>query len=334
MAKTKKKVIKIVLLVIAAVIVLTVVGTALSIPFSYGVQNIMIKVACNDKNPSAPSDYESVKANTVFLGENLDYGSLYGNDNMDIIAPKGVSEALPLVVYLHGGYYVGGDKKTKEPYCRVIAEKGYVVANVNYALAPEEKYPVQLRQANEAIAYLIANAEEYHIDSDKIFIGGDSAGGHLTGMLGAYYTNPDFTAKFDFAPSVEASCLKGLLLLCGFYNMDTVDDNYFFLLPSAMWMFTGTKKYMEYSRVDELSTVKNVTENYPAVFITCGDKDPFYSQNQEMTAKLKEKGVYTVAYLPESTDKKLKHEFQSDFTLAECATAMEKTLAFLAERSA
>ena len=54
-----------------------------------------------------------------------------------------------------------------------MASKGYVVANINYQLAPEGRYPTQMLQVNEAIGFLLSRAEEYRIDTMKIFIGGD-----------------------------------------------------------------------------------------------------------------------------------------------------------------
>lgn len=314
---------------IAAVLVIALVlGTTLS----YAIPSWGIRIACKPGKESVPEDYEQVLADTKVIA-NVDYGSAYENGFMDIYSRKNVTGYQPVVVYIHGGYYIGGDKSGSEPYCRVLAQKGFVVASINYALAPEAKYPTQARQVNEAIAFLVENAGLYHVDSEQIFIGGDSAGGHLSAQMGAFYTNIELASKMNIQPAVTADSIKGLLLLCGFYNTDTVRDCKFPFLPTAMWALTDVRKFENYSRIDELNVVKNADKNYPSSFIVCGDADPFYSQSEELAETLTAKGVDTVSYLPKSGENKLKHEFQKDFSLPECNEAMEMTIAFLTERS-
>lgn len=328
--KMKKPIYKRIWFDIIVVLILIIGGTALTMPFGYGVQKTIIRIVCRvSKNLPVPDNYDSVCDNTTLISD-LSYTSVYGNNQMDIISPATVSENLPLFVYIHGGYYVGGDKAGSVPYCRVIANEGYVVANINYIFAPEERYPSQLIQANEAIDFLIKNSETYHIDTDNIFIGGDSAGAHLSGMLGAFYTNTELQTKINITPSIGAEQLKGVVLLCGFYNMYNLHDSKFPLSNDAIWMLTGVKDYENYERIGELNTVGNVTVNYPATYLLCGSDDPFYGQNKEMKAKLEEYNIDMTAYLPVSSGYKLEHEFQREFGLAEADTAMELLKDFLA----
>lgn len=309
-----------------------VAATALTMPFTYQVQTVILRVACKPRNISVPKNYDTILSNTD-KKEEVSYNSIYPNGYMDIISPKDTTESLPLLVYLHGGYYVAGDKIGAEPYCRMVASEGYIVANVNYVLVPDKKYPAQAIQANEAISFLVENADLYNIDINNIFIGGDSAGAHLSGYLGAYYTNQELTSKLDITPAISPNQLKGVVLLCGFYDMLRVRETGFPFVNDAMWMLTGVKKYENYSRVKELNTIENVTENYPNTYLLCGDKDPFYPQNVEMKAKLEENNVNVTAYLPVSNKNKLKHEFQRDFDLDEAYAAMTMLLNFLEAHS-
>lgn len=330
--KIKKPFYKKVWIWIIGVIVLSIGITALTMPFSYGVQKAMIRVVCKPGNMSTPNNYDEVLAATEML-KDVSYNSKYANGDMDIFSPKASTSKLPLLVYIHGGYYVGGDKKGGEPYCRVIAKEGYIVANINYVLAPDEFYPAQVIQCNEAIKFLLENHEKYNIDINNIFIGGDSAGSHLSGVMGAFYTNEKLREKIDIEPSIEANQLKGVVLLCGFYDMLTVRQIRFPLLNDAMWMLTGVKKYEKYERVSELNTIQNITENYPATYLLCGDNDPLYKQNLQMKEKLAEYNISTTAYLPKSTKDKLKHEFQREFELQEAQTAMTLLINFLEENT-
>lgn len=311
---------------IAAVLVLVMVLVA---TLDYSLVAVGIKIACKPGKSETPVNYADIMDNTKFLAQDLSYNSAYENGTMDIIAPKNVTGNQPVLVYIHGGYYVGGDKKSGEVYCRIIANAGYVVANINYMLAPKAKYPVQAKQANEAIAFLRQNADTYNIDPDQIFIGGDSAGGHLSSQLGAFYSNEELQSKMNFTPAISASQLKGVLLLCGFYDAYTVRDSKFPFLNTAMWSWTDVRNYESYSRWGEINTISWVTKNYPATFITCGYDDPFYVQAQAMVTKLRENSVETTAYLPKNDKYKLKHEFQREFEKEEANIAMERTLSFM-----
>lgn len=313
---------------VAAVVIILALVTVCD----YSILSACIKTACKPKNIPEPENYSEITEATV-AEYDLPYTSQWENNSFDLYYPNGAFGKLPTLIYIHGGYYLGGDKKSAEPYCRTIAKEGYTVISLNYALAPKYKYPTQLRQVNEAIGFILENGEKLHVDVEQIFIGGDSAGGHLAAQLGAFYTNAEFAAEFTFKPNLAADSLKGLLLLCGFYNMDTVKECKFPFFNTAMWAFTDVRDYLKYARVDELSIVEHVTKDYPDVFLTCGADDPFYSQAEEMQAALEKNKVNCEAYLPSSPDNELKHEYQRDFSLPECNEAMNRTLSFMRARS-
>lgn len=298
----------------------------------YSIISAGIKIACKPRNISYPDDYSTITEKTDAKYD-ISYESSYDDGYFDIYTPKNVKGNQPTVLYIHGGYYLGGDKKSAEPYCRVLAAEGFVVVSMNYALAPKAKYPTQLKQVNEILGFLTDNSNEYNIDPTQIFIGGDSAGGHLSAQAGAFFTNDELAQKINIKRSIGGENIKGLLLLCGFYDFQTVRDTKFPFLDTAMWAFTDVRNYEKFSRADELNVVSNVTKNYPDSFVTCGSDDPFYAQAEEMVGVLKENKISYVEYLPKSQKNKLKHEFQRDFSLAECKEAMEKTINFLKERS-
>lgn len=313
----------------AAVVIILVLVAILD----YNLVCVGIKLVCRPWKVIEPDNYSEILEKTDYLAKDISYDSAYKNGYMDIIAPKDVQGKQPVLVYIHGGYYVGGDKKSAEPYCRIIAAEGFIVANINYALAPQAKYPIQAKQVNEALKFLSENAEKYHIDDKQIFIAGDSAGGHLSSQIGAFYTNEDLQKKMNFVPTISPSQLKGVLLLCGFYNGETVRESKFPFLNTAMWSFTDVRNYEKYPRWDEVSTINWVTKDYPSTYITCGADDPFYAQAEEMVEVLKNNKVETTAYLPKSAENKLKHEFQRDFRLEEANKAMETALSFMKANS-
>lgn len=114
-----------------------------------------------------------------------------GTDNprqkLDLYLPrdrKG-AEPLPLVVYIHGGAWLGGDKRAGAGFMGGLVARGdYAGASVGYRLSGEAQWPAQAHDVKAAIRWLRAHASEYGYDPDRIAVMGDSAGGHLVAFLG------------------------------------------------------------------------------------------------------------------------------------------------------
>jgi len=291
-------------------------------------QEALIRLICLGSAGGKPPDYGAVLEAVETLGTDVSYESRFQSGTMDLYAKRS-DVPQPLLVYAHGGYYVGGDKRGFACYCRKLASFGYVVASVNYALAPEGRYPTQILQINEAVSFLLARADRYDVDPSRVFIAGDSAGGHLASQMGLYYTNAAFRAAIGGAPALEGDRLRGVILLCGYYRMDTLRATKFPLIVDAVWMLTGEKRFEGTAVAARMDTAAQLTEDYPAVFLTCGDQDPFITQAREMLDALRLKGVDTTAHLPVSGRTRLKHEYQADLRTAEGRTAMEETARFL-----
>src|SRR5262249_25612572 len=114
------------------------------------------------------------------------YGNAGGEDlKLDLAAPKGLDHAVPLIVWIHGGAWKGGNKEEFQNAIRESAQAGYVAASLAYRLAPKHVFPAQVEDCKCAIRWLRANAERLHIDPNRIGVVGSSAGAHLAMMLGA-----------------------------------------------------------------------------------------------------------------------------------------------------
>lgn len=93
------------------------------------------------------------------------------------------AEALPLLLWLHGGGWTIGDLASYDVLCRQLANKAHcAVVAVAYRLAPENKFPTAVEDADFALRWLFAQAKSIAIDPRRVAIGGDSAGGNLAAV--------------------------------------------------------------------------------------------------------------------------------------------------------
>ena len=88
---------------------------------------------------------------------------------------------LPVLLYAHGGGYILGNLDSHDRICRLLAQKsGWAVLAIDYALAPEKKFPTQCDQMLGVLRHVAAHAASLGLDAARIAVGGDSAGAHLS----------------------------------------------------------------------------------------------------------------------------------------------------------
>jgi acetyl esterase/lipase len=108
---------------------------------------------------------------------------------VDIYVPQGKGPH-PLVLYIHGGGWMGGHTRQSGAFenfpamLAAFAAEGFTVASVEYRLSGEAPFPAQTRDVNAALRFLRANAAQYAIDPARVGVFGGSAGGHLAAMAG------------------------------------------------------------------------------------------------------------------------------------------------------
>ena len=105
---------------------------------------------------------------------------------LDLFLPKEAADEgpLPLVVFVHGGGWQGGDKRAGTMLLPLVQSGEYAVASVGYRLTGEAIWPAQIHDCKAALRWLRANAASRGIDPDRIGVAGASAGGHLVCLLG------------------------------------------------------------------------------------------------------------------------------------------------------
>lgn len=124
----------------------------------------------------------------------------YGSDplqKLDVIWDGKTTGSRPILVFVHGGGFTGGDKHTpgQFTYDNVMTwanQQGMIGVEINYRLAPKNQYPDAAYDARDALAYVAKNARQWGGDPNRIFLWGHSAGASL---IGIYVSHPEFHYK-------------------------------------------------------------------------------------------------------------------------------------------
>lgn len=114
-----------------------------------------------------------------------------GNDNpkqrLDLYLPekRNSDKPLPVIVHLHGGGWIQGDRIGAFPGAiNYVSTGDYVAVGLGYRLGGEAHWPAQIYDCKAGIRWIRGHAKEFNLDPDKIAVSGNSAGGHLASLVG------------------------------------------------------------------------------------------------------------------------------------------------------
>jgi acetyl esterase/lipase len=131
--------------------------------------------------PGSPGGAASGPAATY---SNVAYASTSSSQVLDIWMPEGATGPVPLVIFVHGGAFMGGDKSMEGGNVASVLAAGYAAASLNYRLSGEALFPAAVQDVKAAVRFLRANAPQYGLDPDRFAAWGESAGGNLVAMIG------------------------------------------------------------------------------------------------------------------------------------------------------
>lgn len=270
------------------------------------------------------------------VDERLDvaYADQGADTTFDIFSPSGSSGRLPTVVWIHGGAWISGDKTNIDPYVKILASKGFTTVSLNYTIAPEATYPTAVNQLNDALGYLVTHADELRIDPDQIIIAGDSAGSQYTAQLATIVTSPAYAKKVGVAPSLSPAQLRAVILNCGIYDVSGIPNAPGIVgwgFRTSLWAYLGTKDWSNTPGGEEMSTIDDVTADFPQTWITGGNGDPLTdTQSKPFAAQLEKLGVkVTTLFYDEDHEPALPHEYQFHLKFEDAQTALDSVVTFL-----
>lgn len=131
-----------------------------------------------------------------------------GDQTLDIYRSTAGDSAgpSPVVVWIHGGGFVGGDKSGVNAYLRPLLENGWDIVAINYRLTTDtgvNEFPTAIRDAKRAVRWIRANADDNGWDPQRVAAVGHSAGGNIVGFLAVTAGDPDLDAQ-DLPPDLAA----------------------------------------------------------------------------------------------------------------------------------
>lgn len=212
----------------------------------------------------------------------------HGDIPVRVYTPLNGSGPLPCLVYFHGGGWVIGDLETTNAICRTLAaEAGCVVVSVDYRLSPEHKYPVPFDDCYAATTWVADNGSEIGVDSSKIAVGGDSAGGNLAAAVA-------LRARDEAGPSLAMQLLVYPVTdhSFGTDSYKSNGENYLLTKDMMTWFWDhylaseseGDLAYVSPLRADDLS-------NLPPATVFTAEFDPLRDEGEAYAKRLKDAGI-------------------------------------------
>ena len=158
--------------------------------------------------PGGASTFASVDPTVTDLA----YAALSEAQKLDLYLPTTGDGPFPVVIMVHGGGFMFGDKSDGAGLTGVdqLLEAGYAVASINYRLSGEATWPAQIQDAKAAVRYLRSAADEYNLDPEHFGAWGASAGGNLVALLGTTCGVAELEGA-DLGNADQSSCVQAVV---------------------------------------------------------------------------------------------------------------------------
>lgn len=231
----------------------------------------------------------------------------YLNDNdkkhlLNLVSPKNISCKRPLLFDIHGGGWMYGDKDLNLDFGKYLASKGFIVALPSYTLAFKGDLKNMIYELFSSVAFLLKNSDKFNIDTNNIFLLGDSAGSHLALLMSTIINSDELAATFEIKNKIECK-IRGLAL----QNPVPYIDSFQFV-GKPLWMEKGARKTfnrMMYGKDYLNSHIYNLASfsqfactvtSYPPILITTSTGDTYM-------------GKQAIRLDKDLTDRNMKHTY-------------------------
>ncbi len=230
------------------------------------------------------------------------YATHSERQKLDIYLPDEGNGPFPVILFVHGGAFMRGDKSDYQVDPALIGlTRGYAVVATNYRLSWEAVFPALLHDAKAAVRWVRASAEQYGFDPTKIAAWGDSAGGHQVLMLGVSAGVPELE-DLSLGHPEQSSAVQAVVDWYGPTNFLTMDEQ---LTANGLTPAPGTEHSGEHSpeslllggkladvpdKVQAANPKTYVNERAAPILIQHGTNDPIvpYQQSELIATRLRQ----------------------------------------------
>lgn len=249
------------------------------------------------------------KFDDVVIEKNIVFDDRYGKyTRADALYTAGLKN-YPVLINVHGGGFVKGDKRHRRAICAKFAQKGWFVFNMNYRLAPQHQFPSAVEDVVNALNFLPAIKEKYGLDFDRIVLTGDSAGAYYSASAIISTINDNFRKALNL-PEYKGK-IAGFMGFCGPYNLekilavktpfDVAKD-----IATALFGYEIEKDFSNlrtHSLFEYTNLLNFIDKNFPKSYIMASRNDKFcFGQGEFIEDKLQENNVEYTAYYAENEE--------------------------------
>jgi acetyl esterase len=257
---------------------------------------------------------------------------------LDVWRPRGRTGPLPVVLYLHGGGFCMLSSKTHWMIAQQFVERGYLVFNANYRLAPRHPFPAAVEDACAAYQYVARHAADHGGDPSRLVLAGESAGANLVAalMVASSYERPEPWARAVYDCPVRP---RVALPACGILQVTDVERlRRRRPLPELLFdrIVSVPQAYLARAHrdgpggldlADPLCVLEREapTRPLPATFAIVGTRDPLLDDTRRLGAALERHGaVHLERYYPGEL-----HAFHAMTWRPQARQSWEETFDFL-----
>jgi len=217
-------------------------------------------------------------------------GGPTGTVKIRIVKPKGTTETLPVILYVHGAGWVFGDAHTHDRLVRDLAiGANAAVVFPEYDRSPDVRYPVAIEQSYAAAQWITTSGSEKGLDGSTIAVAGDSVGGNMTialTLLAKERKDVSFVSQLLFYPVTDAAFETGS------YKEFAV--GYYLTLAGMKWFwdqYTTSDDERALITVSPLRATTQQLTGLPPALVVNGEADVLRDEGEAYAGKLREAGV-------------------------------------------
>jgi len=209
---------------------------------------------------------------------------------LNIVRPEGVTETLPVFIFIHGGGWILGDYPTHKRMVRdLVVLSGAAAVFVNYTPSPEAQYPQAINEIYAATKWVAEHGSEINVDGKRLAVVGNSVGGNMTGVTA-------LMAKEKGGPDIKLQILMWPVTDTNFEteSYQKYGEDRFLSTSLMKWMFDQYTTDADERKEPHLAILRNPVENLkglPPALIQVAENDILRDEGEAYGRKLDEAGV-------------------------------------------